>query len=620
MADWEPAAGAASDLPLLVSVLRAAARTSCVGGTALHLLFGKLPLSAQLQRSDWLQILRSGLIERITCTPLMQWALGLQPELRDMSVAELAPLLEAAVQGNSAEDVAVLTALPAAQQLQPDDVERMLSGAKVRLKVELLESVAALPAAQQLSLAAYVRVLRAGVQVSDSWQWQGLQVLLKLPAAEQLDAAALGELLAVAADKGPRALPVLTALPAAQQLQPDVVFGVLQQLVRRLADASSMGFLEIGVTFVPLLQLQPAQQIPLDSLQQLFDAVTDLGPLGKNLPDLIRNLPQAGGLQERLSLKRLLPLLKQACSVYDKHSRRDGPPVGGMRLLQEPAAQELCGLDLVGLLREATGRGSDSILAGLQELPGFRLLGSKDVQQLMRTTLVERAHTKRSGLMEPYADHPAAAALTQAQLRELVSVGVEQQCYVPEFFAALMRLPAGQQLGKEQVMRLTEAAISNQCEAAVPALLASPGWQALDAAAALELLRQAGGLYAGSGAGVRSYAGIVVAAVLAGLPRAMAQLSRQQIQGLLFEALQHSVDTQGPLQGADEVHAVLARHFAARCTDQDAAAAVEGEQEGAAASGGAGADCELAAVCGAMRLLEGRTYPFSNHLHEDPWP
>lgn len=334
MADWQPAAGAAADLPLLVSVLQAAAGASSNGST-LKALLEKLPLSGQLQRSDWLEILRVRLQrECFGHPPLLPWALGLQPELRDMSMGQLAPLLEAAVQSDSAQEAAVLTALPAAQQLQPEDVERMLTGARVKHKSDVLQVVAALPAAQQLSALALARVLRAAVQLWGCMPWHGMQVLLQLPAAQQLDAAALGELLAVAADRGELALRALASLPAAQQLQPDVLFGVLQQLVRQLACLRSATYCVSGRIFGPLLQLQPAQQIPLVSLQQLFDAVTDLGPLGRTVLGLIRKLPQAAGLQQRLPLKRLLLLLAQACEIPERYSLQEGMPVDGVELLQ----------------------------------------------------------------------------------------------------------------------------------------------------------------------------------------------------------------------------------------------------------------------------------------------
>lgn len=242
------------------------------------------------------------------------------------------------------------------------------------------------------------------------------------------------------------------------------------------------------------------------------------------------------------------------------------------------------------LLRLATAKGSDCTLAGLQELSGFRQLDSTDVRLLMRSTLVAAAaSTKRSGLMEPYADHLAAAALTQA---ELVVTGLEQQCEVPEFFAALMRLPAGRQLGMEQVLELAQAAVSKGCAAALPALLSSPGARGIDAAAALQLVRAAAGMGPGACA-VESCWLRLTSAVLAGLHRAVAaQFSEEDVQGLLFQALR---------QGSGDVQTVLAAHFgAAVCT--------AGSAEGAAASGGG--DSDLAAVCGAVRLLEGRTYPF----------
>jgi hypothetical protein len=296
-------------------------------------------------------------------------------------------------------------------------------------------------------------------------------------------------------------------------------------------------------------------------------------------------------------------------------------PAEALRLLQEPAAQELSGSDLVELLKEATISGSDSIFAGLQALPGFKQLRSKDLLRLMRTAMIDSGSRRCIPLMDSYADHPAAAAVTEAEVMVLLTTGVEHNSDVPEFFAALLRVPAGRQLGKQQVMRLVRTAIDKQCEAALPVLLASPGGQALDAAAALELVRDAGGLgpYAG-GPGFKSVrrARIMVSAVLAGLPKAVAQFSRQQIQGLLFEALGPGADSLAPQPGADAVQIVLAQHFAVRYSGQGggAAAAVEGaeQEDGGAVSGASSGDAELAAMCGAMRLLEGRTYPFPHDL------
>lgn len=147
------------------------------------------------------------------------------------------------------------------------------------------------------------------------------------------------------------------------------------------------------------------------------------------------------------------------------------------------------------------------------------------------------------------------------------------------------------------VLEPAQAAVSKGCAAALPALLASPRPQGINAAVALQLVRAAAGMGAGTCA-VESYWPGLTSAVLAGWNRAVAQFSEEDVQGLLFQAL---------WQGSDNVQTVVAAHFAAVCT---------GSAEGAASGG----DMDLA-VCGAVRLLDGRTYPFPHQLaHEHPWP
>lgn len=142
-------------------------------------------------------------------------------------------------------------------------------------------------------------------------------------------------------------------------------------------------------------------------VQQLLTAATDLGTEGKALRACLLNLPQATGLQVKLSYSRLLQLLKQACAAGKCWPQPDKQEEL-LQLLQEAAAQELSGSDYLGVLQAATKNSATAAVTALQQMPAFSELSGHAVLQLVRGAL----QYSRTGCLEAYIKHAAAAAIT----------------------------------------------------------------------------------------------------------------------------------------------------------------------------------------------------------------
>lgn len=400
-----------------------------------------------------------------------------------------------------------------------------------------------------------------------------------LPAAQQLEPSVLSELLLTSARLGGNAMGAIAVLPGVQQLQPSVLADALSAL---LAQDHSYNSARAGKALRALLALPQAQQLSVGTVQQLLDAAADqLGDARRVVMDCIRSLPQAAGLHCTMSCKQLLQLLQKACKQgpYENCRPRRGyaaPVSESLRLLQEPAAQELTAQDLVGLLEVATKAYKYQTFAALQALPEFQQLGHEELLKLMQTVL---DHTYgSSSCMRPYVEHPAAAGVDGKGVIFLINGGLFHGRGNAEDYRALLQLPAAQQVDAAAFERWIESAIKHRtcAPALLQVLLEQPAAQTIDVAGGLWLLTSA---IARDNTRERSSGGVFIM-ILERLPVA-AQFTAQEYTGLLCRAIQcNYFGTQGELLAWPAVQA--------------------------AASG----DAELAAMCEAFRQLEHRVYPY----------
>jgi hypothetical protein len=531
-----------------------------------------MPVSQQLQHSHWVLLMRS-VLEQRSGEGFLRWVLQQQPGLQHMDASNLTALLVLAAKHRRSSAVAVLAGLRAAQYLNAAAWAEVLMAA-ARAGEDTIPVLQDLPGVQQLGQGVVADALKTAVQDGVAAATAAISLL---PAAQQLEPSVVANILETAAKQGAGSIKAVLTLPAAQELQPVVLVQALHALVAAIRNQACYDKTqrERVIAFRELCAHPLTQQVAAQSVQQLFDAATDMGTAGKQLLASLAQMPQAAGMQAKLSVSRLLPLLQQAIA-----SGRCGWHYGEardtfMRLLQEPAAQELGGADLVGLLRKASEQANDAAVAALQQLRGFQQLDSSDVWGLIRSILLGGWGVSYA-CMEGYIKHPAAAGFTVEQLTQLLSQLLQTGYGNHWELAMLMQLPCVQQVQAAAWEALICTCIRKSRPEALSLLLQQPGVRAIDRSGAERVMDEA----MGRDSEEKYRAAVYTRAVVKGLP-AVGQFTADEMLRLLWSTVK---------KGWESVAQALAE--------------VPRFSEAAGQAG-----VEFAAMCASVRLLEGRSCP-----------
>lgn len=510
IAAWAPARSI-TDMPRFLSVVETIAKDSSERDL-FKAFVDRSPVRQQLQLGHWVHILHAGLSRGRSSHWCVDWVLHRHPGLHGVGADDLSRLLVAAAKQGVRQEVEALTALPAAQQVQP-------------------------------------AVLAEALQAAARQDGQAMQPLLALPALQQLT--------------------VTELLPVLQEL-----------LLRDNSDSSSDSF----QAFQSLLTHRAAEVLSVEAVQQLLNTAKDQGVRGKEALACLAQLPQAAGLHCRLSSQRLLQLLQTACSDY--HGYRDSAKQqAAVQLMQEPAAQELTAADVAQLLHRATKTMNFSIVAALQGLPGFLQLDAQALLQLIQAAVKEGGLSGWVECLRPYVAHPAAAAIDAEQVRKLFIEGLERVSDATAF-QVLLQPPAAQQLDTAAIEGLIRTCIMHGQVGALSVLLQHSAAQAINATVGMRLIKSAitQGRISLSEGWYRAPIMDLTRTLLQGLP-VVARFGPEHFEELMWCAIQSKCD------GVQELLAQLpATQAAIRC------------------------DETVAAMFGAVQDLEGRVYPTPRDL------
>jgi hypothetical protein len=319
-----------------------------------------------------------------------------------------------------------------------------------------LESLVQLPAAANLSSEYVIRLLLAA---SDARYrrtgFSAVRVVCQLPAAQQLDRAAVLQLLQAAIQQG--CVPWhLCELPAAVQLSSGEVLQLLQAAVQLGMDNTN-----------ELCNLPGAQQLESAAVLQLLQAAV------QNI-QTISGFCELPGAQQ-LDYQAVLQLLQTAVQHVDKDLRVDQMTLHLCRL---PAAQQLSSQAVLQLLQAAVVRGKIS-MSSLCALPTASQIDSMTVLQLLQAAVQQG----RSG--DGLCTLPAAQQLTKNVVFQLLEMAVQRGN--DDGVKSLSTLPAAKQLRETAVAALLQT--SKQVGSAAASGLGA--WRHSSCLAALFKLRAA---------------------------------------------------------------------------------------------------------------------------------
>lgn len=361
-----------------------------LGNPAVISLLCQLPAASQMQADDFHPVLQAAVSARrpansgimaILCRSLEAAAHQLQPQ----QVLQL--LTEAVHEVNATGEAGVvreLLQLPAAQNLQPQDVSALVTLALQTNPTGYLFNVllASLPAAKQMDAAQVAGLVRTAITMDRSFH---AVTMLELTPADALDADSIAALLLTLARRrtvyvrvttAASVLDLLCALPAAQQMQPQRLMQVLQESLRMLAwlqqqqqGSSDAGSSPCLVCLRKLLALQPAAQVSAAGVEQLLRQAL------QQMPAAVPLLCQLQGAQQLApaAAQRLLAAAVASAAVpAQQRGSVDGPASSSNSNSQQalavsalcklPGAQELQPEAFAVLLRSALQHGRTDLL------------------------------------------------------------------------------------------------------------------------------------------------------------------------------------------------------------------------------------------------------------------
>lgn len=371
---------------------------------------------------------------------------------------------------------------PAADQIT--DIQRFLTqlitaaARAYSYRDQLQEVLTAMPAVtERMQRSDWMLILLQGLcNSSDSMAFLGW-VLQQHPDLQEMSAGELGELLQTLADVSHgEAVTALSALPAMQDLPASVLVQMLLSLLAAAEHPTS------SRAAAALLTLPQAQQLSVECVQQLLDRATDHG--ARDALGAIRQLPAAAGLQVRMHISRLEPLLERACDPGSD----SGEALDVCQLLQEPAAQELSAGQIVRLLSLCMHCSNREGVSALQQLPVFQELNGDQVLTLACAALESGAAPE---FMPAYVAHPAAADIDPEVLVETLKGLIRAGQGEAASWQALLQLPAMQELDSEQFVELLKHGIEFTADLVLSVLLRQPPASAVDAAAGQQLIEKA---------------------------------------------------------------------------------------------------------------------------------
>jgi hypothetical protein len=330
---------------------------------------------------------------------------------------QLVMLLQAAISRDHHDALWMLLNQPAAAQLPADIVVQLLQQALFNSGEYPNHECAAVLALSAAAAAVAPATAAALLEQALHIDWQGedhicnvrFDALIKLPAANKLDAAAVARLLAAAIEaEQPEAAGCLCSLPAASEMQPSTVQQLLQQAVDHSTPAGT-------------------------------SAPEDGGyPKRALCAKLISNLTSA----QRLSLTTLKAWMQQALQ------KQDGAMLAAL---------------LSGMQGVAAGLSSREVLQYLQAAVQLEYLADAAVEQLcyLAKTVSSNASANEGSWQVEEAESLLSTAIQRGRSFEPLDLYFldEHAVYWPLAADSLVLLPVMQQLSGEAVARLLTAAV-----------------------------------------------------------------------------------------------------------------------------------------------------------------
>uniref|UniRef100_A0A383W436 Uncharacterized protein n=1 Tax=Tetradesmus obliquus TaxID=3088 RepID=A0A383W436_TETOB len=285
--------------------------------------------------------------------------------------------------------------LPQAQQLSCKVVGRLLHAAIQQRSSSSMLWLSCLPGMQQLSSSELFDLLQMAVQLSrdvweaDSCKWDSPKVdryvkhLWVVPAAEELTSNQVARLLQAATQLGSAGcVEILVRLPAAKQLDSGVVGPLLLAAMQQQQQQQQQQLRSVPHLCRHLCSLPGAQQLSRDAVVHLLQTAIANGRL--NAVEDACKLPAS----REISSEVLAQLVEAAV-------RQDKGGVGALCAL--PAAQQLTSTFLMQLLQADMQQRGSNIL-DLCKLPGVQQLGrSPKGRQLLQAAEQQQLCCRRCG-------------------------------------------------------------------------------------------------------------------------------------------------------------------------------------------------------------------------------
>jgi hypothetical protein len=359
------------------------------GSTALAALCSDLPGMQDLPAEQLVPVLLLAvqLQNHIAAQQLLQL-----PGAAGLNTASALAVLRAAVQRQAGEQlVRSLLALPASRDIDSDSaaflmMSSMYDGPDFQVLSALLQS---LPSAALMPSERFRQVLGVAVHETSNdreGRTQVLQQLVKLaPAAESLNALQVMEvfLAAVQLNKSD-AWGWLCELPAAAQLSPDQLFGLLQQAIQHNSSNAAEAVWVLCYQLAPVtLQLQQQQVYSVAlAVAKLAGGKEGATADSFHALDVFHQLPAVQAISATQVAELALANLK--IQVLTEEALL----MLLFRLGSLPSAQQLAQHQLKALLGAAVASDMYECAVLLQQLPAAQALQAEDVLQLLLVTLL----------------------------------------------------------------------------------------------------------------------------------------------------------------------------------------------------------------------------------------
>jgi hypothetical protein len=290
------------------------------------------------------------------------------------------------------------------------------------------------------------------VQLPSTYEDASAQLLLQLPAAQQLSIDSVAQLLQAGVQQGSNGVRHFLALSAAQLLGTGFAVQLLHAAV-----AGGQTHL-VGI----LPQLQAAQEMSVVAMEQLLSSIVVEAVQKHNDLKVVAAAAWCIRAIKRFPATRQVPASSVAQLLL---AATDSEYYVAEELIFLPAAQQISSITVLQLLHAAVKQNTIQgiyIVRVLGHLPAAHQLSSESVAELLQAAASQDEHTLVVYCVETLLGLHAARQLDATTLAQLLLwVMNNAGCYWPEVASELLKLPAAEQLSGGLVAQLWEASLEH---------------------------------------------------------------------------------------------------------------------------------------------------------------